>query len=143
MRRYLIVAHRTLGGDHLFDHLRHLRADDPHCRFHVLVPRYHPTDHPWDEGRVEVAAREALDETLERMASMGFGATGSVGDAKPVMAVDDCVRAEVDDPFCAMVVSTFPEARSPWWKAEVPDQLAKRYPAVPVVHLVAEDTLVS
>ncbi len=41
MRRYLIVAHKTLGGDHLIEHVRSLREEGP-CRFLLLVPVEHP-----------------------------------------------------------------------------------------------------
>ena len=36
MRRYLVVAHKTLGGDHLIEHVRSLREEGP-CRFLLLV----------------------------------------------------------------------------------------------------------
>ena len=86
MRRYLVVAHKTLGGEHLVEHLRHLRAEHPGCRFHLVVPVTHP-DHRWSEGEVHAAATRVLDEMLDRLATMGIGATGEVGDANPVYAV--------------------------------------------------------
>lgn len=142
MRRYLVVAHRTLGGAHLMEHLHHLREQDPYCRFHVLIPRYHPTDHAWTEGEVEVAAASRLDEMLETLASMGMGATGSVGDANPVEAVGDTIRRETTEPFCGIVISTLPQGRSVWWRSNVPKRIADRHPRLSVTHLVAEDSLV-
>ena len=58
MRRYLIVAHQTLGGDHLIEHVRALREEGP-CRFLLLVPVEHPSDHPWTDGEVTAAARRS------------------------------------------------------------------------------------
>ena len=66
MRRYLIVAHKTLGGDHLIEHVRALREEGP-CRFLLVVPVEHPSDHMWTEG--EVPAPPA--------ASSGRGSTAS------------------------------------------------------------------
>ena len=65
MRRYLVVAHRTLGGDHLIDHVRSLREEGP-CRFLLLVPVEHPSDHTWTEAEVVMAARRRLQEGRDR-----------------------------------------------------------------------------
>ena len=140
MRRYLVVAHRTLGGAHLFEHLHHLREEDPYCRFHFVVPQYHPTDRPWTEYSVHDEAQARLDEMLENMAAMGMGASGEVGDANPVYAVGAAFRHEGDD-FTGIVLSTLPKRLSMWW--QVPRRIAREYPHIPLTHLVAEDVAVS
>lgn len=142
MRRYLVVAHRTLGGAHLFEHLHELREQDPYCRFHVLVPEYHPHDHPWTEHEVRSAARERLDEMLETMAAMGMGASGEVGDSNPVYAIGATFRREGIESFSGIVLSTLPKGISRWWLFDVPRRVARAYPSLPVTHLVAEDALV-
>lgn len=142
MRRYLVVAHKTLGGAHLFEHLHQLRAEDPHCRFHVIVPEQHPSDHAWTEGGVHAAAAARLDEMLATMASMGMGATGEVGDPNPVYAVGVTLRREGRHTFSGIIVSTLPKGISRWWRFNVPKRMAENYPDLPVTHLVAEEALV-
>ena len=113
MRRYLVVAHRTLGGAHLMEHLHHLREEDPYCRFHLLVPRHHTGGARYEADEKE-AAQAVLDEMLDRMAAMGMGATGDIGDANAVLAVEDAIRREGEGNITAIVVSTLPRRTSAW-----------------------------
>lgn len=140
MRRYLVVAHRTLGGAHLVEHLHDLRLEDPYCRFHLIVPEYHPNDHPWTESEVVATARARLDSTMENMAAMGIGATGEVGDSNPVYAIGVTLRREGRSSFSGIILSTLPRRASRWW--QVPRRVAREYPDLPLTHLVAEDSLV-
>lgn len=143
MRRYLVIAHKTLGGPHLMDHLHELRAADPHCRFHVIVPEHHPNDHAWTEPEVHEAAQRTLDEMLERLASVGIGATGEVGDANPVYAVSVVRRREGSGAFAGIILSTLPRGISRWWRFDVPRRMVHGNPDLPVTHLVSEEALVS
>lgn len=140
MRRYLVVAHRTLGGAHLVEHLHGLREEDPYARFHLVVPEYHPLDHPWTESEVRAKARERLESTLENMAAMGVGASGEVGDSNPVYAIGVTLRREGREAFSGIILSTLPRRTSRWW--HVPRRIAREYPDLPLTHLVAEDSLV-
>lgn len=141
MRRYLVVAHKTLGGEHLVEHLRELRQEHPGCRFHLVVPEHHP-DRNWTEGEVRAAADRALDEMLGRLASMGMGATGEVGDANPVYAVGVVLRREGRRAFDGIVLSTLPRGISRWWRFDVPRRMAEAYPELAMTHLVSEEALV-
>lgn len=141
MRRYLVVAHRTLGGAHLVEHLHRLREQDPYCRFHVIVPEYHPHDHTWTEAEVKLAAKDRLDATLADMASMGMGATGEVGDSNPVYAIGVALRREGQDAFHGIVLSTLPRRLSLWW--DVPNRVKREYPDLALTHLVASESMVS
>jgi hypothetical protein len=143
MRRYLVVAHRTLGGPHLIEELRRRREDDPYCTFHLIVPEYHPTNRTWNDHDVQVAAARTLDEMLERLAEMRIGATGEVGDANPVYAVGVTLRREGQDAFAGIIISTLPKGRSRWWLLDVPKRMATEYPHLTVTHLVADEALVS
>jgi hypothetical protein len=136
MRRYLIVAHKTLGGDHLLDHVRSLRAEGP-CRFLLLVPQEHPTDHPWTEGEVAATARRKLQEGLDRFHDEGIIADGEIGDANPVYAVGAVIRREGDTAFDGIVVSTLPAPVSKWLHLDVPHRLRREHPHIPIVHLEA------
>ncbi len=139
MRQYLVVAHRTVGGAHLVEHLHDLREQDPYCRFHLIVPEYHPHDHPWTESEVRASARKRLDSTLENMAAMGIGASGEVGDSNPVYAIGVTLRREGREAFSGIILSTLPQRTSRWW--HVPRRIAREYPDLPLTHLVAKDSL--
>ena len=141
MRRYLVVAHRTLGGAHLMDRLHELRLEDPYCRFHLVVPRYHPAGSTWNEATVEATARRNLDQMLGRMATMGMGATGEIGDTNPVLAVEDAIRKEGASTITGIVVSTLPGRESAWLRGDVPTRITKRFPLLQVEHVVADEIL--
>src|SRR5262245_59413116 len=111
MRRYLVVAHRTLGGPHLLDELHYRREADPYCTFHLIVPEYHPTTRTWNDHEVHLAAARTLDEMLARLAEMRIGATGEVGDSNPVYAVGVTLRREGRDAFAGIILSTLPKAK--------------------------------
>jgi hypothetical protein len=132
MRRHLVVAHRTLGGAHLGEAVR-ARLDAGPCQFHLLVPVHHPTDHVWTEHEVEQEAQRVLDAGLARFAELGAEASGEVGDANPVYAIDAVLRRE---PFDEIILSTLPPGPSRWLKLDVPSRVAREF-SLPVVHLVA------
>lgn len=136
MRRYLVVAHRTLGGSHLLAHLERLRAEGP-CRFTLLVPVEHP-NHTWTEGEVTAAAQDRLRIGLARLDAIGIVADGEIGDASPVYAVSAVLRREGEDAFEQIIVSTLPETVSRWVRMDVPHRIKREHPSVMVVHLVAE-----
>ena len=137
MRRYLVVAHKTLGGDHLIEHVRSLREEGP-CRFLLLVPVQHPSGHTWTEGEVNAAARKRLQEGLDRFHEEGIIADGEIGDANPVYAVSTVVRREGPDAFAGIVLSTLPAGPSRWLHWDVPSRMRREHPDIPVTHLVAD-----
>ena len=137
MSRYLVVAHRTLGGDHLLDHLRSLREAGP-CRFHLLVPEYHPSNHVWSEEEVTLEARRRLQAGLERLQQHGIIADGEIGDSNPVYAIGTVLRREGRKAFDGIVLSTLPPGPSHWLRLDVPSRVRKEYPRIPLTHLVEE-----
>lgn len=141
MRRFLVVAHKTLGGAHLLDHLHELREEDPYCNFHLIVPQHHSIGQTSSEHADVRAAQQTLDEMLDRLAVMRMGATGEVGDANPVYAVGDTIRREGIESFDGIILSTLPRGVSRWWLFDVPKRMAKAYPTLPLTHLVAEEKL--
>ena len=143
MRRYLVVAHRTLGGAHLLHELHRRREEDPYCTFHLVVPEHHPALRGWGEHDVTMAARAVLDEMLDRLATMRIGATGEVGDVNPVYAVGVVLRREGADSFAGIVLSTLPKGISRWWLFDVPRRMAAAYPQLPVTHVVGDEALAS
>ena len=133
MPRYLIVAHKTLGGNALREELTR-RRDAGEIKVHLLVPVDHPMK-GWTDGQLETAAHAVLETGLAQMREMGIEATGSVGDANVIYAVEQVFRD--DDAFDEIIVSTLPHGVSKWLKVDAPSRLAKHY-RIPVTHVVAE-----
>ena len=132
MRRYLVVANRTLGGPHLLDAVRE-RMQQGECTFHVVVPASHPSS-AWSEGQVTAMAKERLDDALARFAELGASATGEVGDASPVRAIGDVLLRE---PIDEVILSTLPPGPSRWLRQDVIHRVQRNY-EIPVVHIVAQ-----
>jgi hypothetical protein len=142
MARCLVVAHRTLIGDHLLSEVRQRMERGP-SRFHLLVPVRHPSTGPWSEGQVREAARLRLDDGLEVFRSLGAEVGGEIGDVDPVVAIAAAERqARLDgDPFDEVILSTLPMGPSKWLGLDVVTRTRARI-ATPVTHLVAERTKV-
>ena len=135
MRRYLIVAHRTLAGEHLIDKVKECRSAGE-SEFHLVVPVQHPRDHPWSDGQVEHAARQVLDAAVARFADEGIDVTGEVGDANPVYAVGDVILREIGR-FDEIILSTLPVGMSKWLAENMVRRL-KRSTGLQVTHVIAE-----
>jgi hypothetical protein len=131
MRRYLVVANRTLGGQHLLDAVRE-RMQDGECTFHIVVPASHPSS-AWTEGQVKAQAQERLDDALARFGELGATATGEVGDASPVRAIGDVL---LQLPIDEVILSTLPSGPSRWLRQDVVHRVQRNY-EIPVVHIVA------
>jgi hypothetical protein len=132
MRRYLVVAHRTLGGQHLIDEV-HRRAEEGPCHFHLLVPGQPPHDHNWTEHEIERQAQQVLDAGLARFREAGVDATGETGDPNPVYAIDAVLRREH---FDGIILSTLPVGVSRWLKVDVPSRVRRQF-NLPLTHLIA------
>jgi len=138
MRRILVVAHKTLGGEHLRDEVqRRLRGGD--VSFHLLVPERHPNDHAWTDGEVHRAAEAVLDEGLSSFRGLdptgNTSFTGEVGDVNPVHAVDQLLMR--GEHFDEIILSTLPAGPSRWLKQDIPHKMAREY-TIPITHIVAE-----
>jgi len=135
MRRYLIVANQTLGGQPLAEKVRTLMADGP-CRFHVVVPATHPHHHmTWTEGEAISIARHRLEEALGQFRALGADVDGTVGDGRPVDAVGDAIRAApAGEPYHAILLSTLPPGLSRWLKQDLPHRLSRAF-GLPVIHV--------
>lgn len=134
MRRYLVVANQTLGGDVLLDRLRGLAEDGP-AAFHVVVPATHPRHQwTWTEGEATAIAEERLERALERFGALGSEVSGEVGNERPIDAIRSALRRrEVDE----IVLSTLPAGPSRWLKQDLPARVERTFD-VPVSHVIAE-----
>ena len=129
----LAVANRTASGDELLEALK-AKADEfsePGRRqlFIVVVPQ------EGGDGNATRRARTRLKLVLDRLSVRGLFAAGMIGDPDPFTAVMNAVQYfRVDD----IVISTFPETKSGWLRADLIDRVT-RATGKPVEHVVHED----
>jgi hypothetical protein len=134
VHRYLVVANQTLGGEPLFARIRELARAGPSA-FHVVVPATPPTDHVWTEEEAATTATSRLDSALERMAGLGLDADGEVGDASPMLAIEDAIREQ--GPFEAIVLSTLPPRLSRWLRLDLPHRVESAF-GLRLIHVIGE-----
>jgi hypothetical protein len=132
MRRYLVVANQTLGGEPLLREIRACRSSGP-ASFHVVVPATPVSEHgTWTEGKARAVAGERLERMLASLGAEGVPATGEVGDANPLLAIDDALRHhEIDE----IIISTLPRGISKWLRQDLVHRATRRFdrPVTPVV----------
>lgn len=156
MRRHLIVANQTLGGQRLLDLVRE-RHERGTATFHVLVPATPTVDDvlgagamyggvlgaeglalPLDHGDERTSyerAEERLTHALERLASGGIRATGEVGDADPLTAIAMVLEEQA---FDEIILSTLPPGISRWLRMDLVNRAERRFD-VPITHVYAVD----
>jgi cell pole-organizing protein PopZ len=134
MRRYLVVANQTLGGEPLAEKVHACLAAGP-SRFHILVPATQPQDHAvWTEGEARAIASRRLEQALERLRELGAQADGEVGDEVPLQAIADAVRGQT---FDEIILSTLPPGLSRWLRQDLPHRVERTFD-VTVTHVVGE-----
>jgi hypothetical protein len=139
MRRILVVAHKTLGGQHLLEEVgRRMKGGD--CRIHLVVPVNHPMG-SFTEASLHVAAEEVLEEGMRQIRALdptgAVEVTGEVGDANPVYAAE--VVKNRGEQIDEVIVSTLPKGASRWVLGNVPKKMERIFPDIDVTHLIAED----
>jgi hypothetical protein len=134
-RRVLVVANETVGGDELMGAIGELALART-TQFLVVSPALNSRLKTWtsDEDPARALAQTRLDATLARLAEIGVEAHGMVGDADPLVAIEDAVRLFHPD---EIVVSTHPEGRSNWLERGVVSAVRERFD-VPVTHVVVD-----
>jgi hypothetical protein len=131
MRRYLIVANRTLGGSHLTSKVRELHEGRP-SSFYIVVPATPPTGHTWSEGEARAIAAARLDSAIRLLGGIGVEAEGEVGDEHPTYAIQDVLaKHEIDE----IILSTLPPGMSRWLKRDLPRRIKIEF-GLPVTHIV-------
>ena len=92
------------------------------------------TPPPEEEG--EGAAAERLAHTLDVLQEEGIDAMGQVAHPDPFTAIQNALHFfGIDE----IVISTFPEARSGWMRADLIERV-RQSTDKPVHHVVAEDS---
>ncbi len=133
--RILVVANETVEGDELLAAVRRLVAGRV-ADVHVVCPALNSKLRHWtsDEDGARAAAQSRLERSLERLRAAGFVASGEVGDADPVQAVEDSLRSFGAD---EIVVATHPPGRSHWLEHGVVDAVRHCF-VVPVTHVIVD-----
>ena len=104
-RRILVVANQTACGEELLAVIASRMHDGP-CRFTLVVPATPPSEYAtWTEGNARAVAKRRMAEALTRFREAGADANGVVGDANPVLAIDDVL---LDQPHDEIILSTLP-----------------------------------
>ena len=130
----LVVAHQTAATSGLLDAVRE-RAQRSPARFHLVVPQQahgmHKVVDPQDAGADE--AQRVLDGALPKLSEAAGGeVTGSIGDADPLMAIQDAVNLGNYD---EIIISTLPLGISRWLKLDLISKA--RGLGLPVTHVQA------
>ncbi len=136
----LLVANRTAATAGLCEAVR-ARAQRGPATFHLVVPAnphgLHRVVDPQegDEGAADEALAAALPLLSE---AAGSPVTGTVGDAEPLMAIEDAVnRGSYDE----IVISTLPRRVSRWLHLDLVSKA--RGLGLPVVHVEAQEAPVA
>jgi hypothetical protein len=130
----LVVAHQTAATEGLIAAVRERAARSP-AVFHLVVPRQahgmHKVVDPQDAGNDD--AQGVLDRALPKLTeASGQEATGSIGDAEPLSAIQDAVNLGSYD---EIIISTLPSRVSRWLKLDLVSKT--RGLGLPVTHVEA------
>jgi hypothetical protein len=136
----LVVAHQTAATPGLLEAVRE-RAQRSPARFHLVVPRMphgmHKVVDPEAAGRDD--AQHVLDEAIPKLSeSAGSEVTGNLGDAEPLMAIQDAINL---GHFDEIIISTLPKRVSRWLKLDLVSKTKGL--GLPVTHVEAVDSPVA
>jgi nucleotide-binding universal stress UspA family protein len=143
MRRYLVVANQTLGGEELTAKLAECMEAGP-SRFYLVVPVTNTeASDRWFTGGLEgvlpgaykiarTLAAGRLNHELQRLREAGAEADGEVVEPTPLEAIRKIAGREDAD---EVIVSTLPRRLSRWIAMDLPRRV-RRATSLPVTHFV-------
>jgi hypothetical protein len=129
VKRTLVVANQTVSSSALLDVLRRKAQEEPR-RFIVICPA---ADTNGDGGGGDAAQR--LAHTLKELEDAGLDAIGQVVHPDPYTAIQNALQFYAPDDI---VISTFPETRSGWLRADLIGRV-EASTGKPVEHVVSEE----
>jgi hypothetical protein len=133
-RRILLVANQTAGGAELKREIRRRMSEGP-CVFFLVVPATPPSQHvTWEEGEARDIARRRMESAVTEMRQMGAEISGGVGDASPVLAINDAL---IEQPCDEIILSTLPPGMSRWLKWDLSHRVEQRF-RLPVTTVIGE-----
>ena len=133
----LIVANETIEGTALIEAVRDIALSND-ADVLVVAPAPNSRLRHWmsDSDGAHRAADQRLAGCLARLREAGVRAAGHVGDADPIRAIEDALRAFPAD---EIVIGTHPEDRSNWLARDLVGRTCAVY-GLPVVHVVVDLT---
>ena len=111
----LVVANQTAGGDEMMQLLQQ-DAQDADRVFIAVVPQ------EGRDGQAAQVARRRLGSFLDRLHENGIVASGMIGDPDPFDAVCNALDLFTVD---HVVISTLPQTKSGWMRADLVDRVRK------------------
>ena len=148
MRRVLVVANRTVGGEELAAVIRD-RLEAGECEFHLLVPvpPTPPIGIAAGFSAMEAGVTPALQGPDERQladrtpavragldgAASGRRVDGEVGDSDAIRAVRSVIESrQIDE----IIISTLPTTISRWLRQDLPSRVERKF-SLPVTVVTA------
>ena len=162
MRRILVVANQTLGGEDLIASLeRRLESGPAELWILVAATEAHDSGHlallgPGGSAPVSIpgggaaagavgeathhadantVANRRLEVGLEKLSQLGVPVGGEVGNPDPMHAVGDTVKRHK---FDEIVISTLPTGLSRWLHTDLPSRVQRKFD-LPVTTVTAQD----
>jgi nucleotide-binding universal stress UspA family protein len=134
-KRILVVANETVAGEALRETVQEA-VRGGRAVVLVVCPALNSKLKHWtsDEDQARAAAEERLGRSISALEELGISASGEVGDADPVQAIEDALRTFGPD---LIVISTHPPGRSNWLEHGVVSSARERF-AVPITHVVVD-----
>jgi hypothetical protein len=134
-RRILVVANETVESTILHDAIR-TDADGEGAEILIVAPALNSRVRHWvsDEDEARQAAKARLARSVDRLVREGVEASGWVGDADPIQAIDDALHVFAAD---SLIIATHPEGRSNWLARRLVLRARRRFP-LPVLHIVVD-----
>jgi hypothetical protein len=132
--RVLVVSNETLASDELIAVVLSTGAASD---VHIVAPALSSRLAYWtsDSRRAKEAAHRRLESCVEGLRRRGLTVDGAVGDADPLVAIEDVLRVRAVD---VIVIVTHPHGRSNWLERRVVERARGRLPH-PIVHVVADE----
>jgi hypothetical protein len=132
----LVVANRTCPCPMLLDEVARRVSDAP-IDVLVVVPALNSRVRHWlsDIDDAVARAHDRLAVALADLRARGVRARGEVGDANPLVAIDDALA---HFPASVIVIATLPTGQSNWLERGLIDKARARFD-MPVTHLVATE----
>lgn len=135
----MVVANRTCPCPGLPDDVAHLLDGRP-GEVLIVAPALNSRLRHWTSD-VDGAVREAgerLETAVVLLQAEGIAARGTVGDADPVVAIEDAMASFEAH---AVLISTWPEGRSNWLERRLLERARQRFD-VPIGHVVSRYGLI-
>jgi DNA-binding LacI/PurR family transcriptional regulator len=132
VKRTLVVANQTVASPELIELLKRKAAGEPR-RFIVICPQ--SAGENGDSNGSGGDAAERLAHMLKELEDAGLEAIGQVVHPDPYTAIQNALQFYAPDDI---VISTFPETRSGWLRADLIGRV-EASTGKPVEHVVTEE----